>query len=87
MADVMNPTEVVTMSFVSFDGARDLVRQAAGQVRTDDTLVYLNTMVDKADKDMVIALSKRYGVSQGFVLRAIFEQWREWMLSGDKDCE
>jgi hypothetical protein len=49
----------------------------------NENLTYLNTMVNMADKEMVIALAKRYKVSQGFVMRAILEQWRDMMLS---DC-
>jgi hypothetical protein len=49
-----------------------------------ENLDYLNTMVNVADKEMVAALAKRYKVSQGFVMRAILEQWRDMMLS---DCK
>lgn len=71
----------VAMSFVSFEQSRDLIRQAAEGARTEPRMVYLNTMVDAADKDMVVALAKRYGVSQGFIMRAIFAQWRESQLA------
>lgn len=69
------------MSFVSFEQSRDLIQAAADNVRNADNLDYLNTMVNVADKEMVAALAKRYKVSQGFIMRAIFEQWRDMMLA------
>ena len=73
--------EEVVMSFVSFEQSRDLIQAAADNVRNADNLDYLNTMVNVADKEMVAALAKRYKVSQGFIMRAIFEQWRDMMLA------
>lgn len=74
------------MSFVSFEQSRDLIRLAAESAKQSPQMVYLNTMVDAADKDMVVALAKRYGVSQGFIMRAIFDQWREAQLQiGDNN--
>lgn len=86
---VTKEREEVAMSFVSFEQSRDLIRAAADSARSEPRMVYLNTMVDAADKDMVIALAKRYGVSQGFIMRAIFDQWREsQLLNGNgKDRE
>jgi len=78
---VADKREEVAMSFVSFEQSRDLIRQAAEGARTEPRMAYLNTMVDAADKDMVVALAKRYGVSQGFIMRAIFAQWRESQLA------
>ena len=75
------------MSFVSFEQSRDLIRQAVKDARSGENLDYLNTMVNVADKEMVAALAKRYKVSQGFIMRAIFDQWREWQLSQNGDCE
>ena len=75
--------EEVVMSFVSFEQSRDIIQAAADRVHEGENLTYLNTMVDVADKEMVIALAKRYKVSQGFVMRAILGQWRDMMLS---DC-
>jgi hypothetical protein len=76
--------EEVVMSFVSFEQSRDIIQAAADRVHEGENLTYLNTMVDVADKEMVIALAKRYKVSQGFVMRAILEQWRDTMLA---DCK
>lgn len=75
--------EEVAMSFVSFEQSRDIVRAAADSLRENEgqNLDYLNTMVNVADKEMVAALAKRYKVSQGFIMRAIFDQWREMMLT------
>lgn len=78
---VADKRDEVAMSFVSFEQSRDLIRQAAEGARTEPRMAYLNTMVDVADKDMVVALAKRYGVSQGFIMRAIFAQWRESQLA------
>ena len=75
------------MSFVSFEQSRDLIRQAVKDARSGENLDYLNTMMNVADKEMVAALAKRYKVSQGFIMRAIFDQWREWQLSQNGDCE
>ena len=83
MLDVRNGEEVV-MSFVSFEQSRDIIQNAADKAHADENLDYLNTMVNVADKEMVTALAKRYKVSQGFVMRAIFEQWRDMMLT---DCK
>ena len=79
--------EEVAMSFVSFEQSRDLIRQAVKDARSGENLDYLNTIVNVADKEMVAALAKRYKVSQGFIMRAIFDQWREWQLSQNGDCE
>jgi len=57
--------------------SQDLIQHAAESARQAPQMVYLNTMVDAADKEMVVALAKRYGVSQGFIMRVIFDQWRE----------
>lgn len=76
----------VAMSFVSFEQSRDLIQAAQEKARTDGKFTYLNTMVDPADKEMVVSLARRHGVSQGFVMRAIFEQWREHLLKNE-DCE
>jgi len=73
------------MSFVSFEQSRDLINAAQERVRADDALVYLNTMVDPADKEMVVSLARRHGVSQGFIMRAIFEQWREYQLQQSRN--
>ena len=78
-----NGQEEVAMSFVSFEQSRDIIQAAADALHDDKNLDYLNTMVNVADKEMVAALAKRYKVSQGFIMRAIFEQWRDMMLS---DC-
>ncbi len=78
-----NGQEEVAMSFVSFEQSRDIIQAAADALHDDKNLDYLNTMVNVADKEMVAALAKRYKVSQGFVMRAILEQWRDMMLS---DC-
>ena len=78
-----NEQEGVAMSFVSFEQSRDIIQAAADALHDDKNLDYLNTMVNVADKEMVAALAKRYKVSQGFVMRAILEQWRDMMLS---DC-
>ena len=78
-----NGQEGVAMSFVSFEQSRDIIQAAADALHDDKNLDYLNTMVNVADKEMVAALAKRYKVSQGFVMRAILEQWRDMMLS---DC-
>ena len=75
--------EEVVMSFVSFEQSRDIIQAAADKLHDNENLDYLNTMVNVADKEMVAALAKRYKVSQGFVMRAILEQWRDMMLS---DC-
>lgn len=72
-----------TMSFVSFDAALDIIRNAHDEAAQDDSLTYLNTMVSQADKEMVVALAKRFRVSQGFVMRAIFDQWRAAVLAAD----
>lgn len=73
--------EVGQMSFVNFWQSRDIIEAANEQARIDEPLVALNAMIDKADKDMLLALSRRYNVSMGFILRAIFEQWREYELA------
>ena len=74
--------EEVVMSFVSFEQSRDIIQAAADKLHDNENLDYLNTMVNIADKEMVTALAKRYKVSQGFIMRAILEQWRELMLTG-----
>jgi hypothetical protein len=79
-----NGQEEVAMSFVSFEQSRDIIQAAADALHDDKNLDYLNTMVNVADKEMVAALAKRYKVSQGFVMRAILEQWRDTMLA---DCK
>lgn len=76
--------EEVVMSFVSFEQSRDIIQAAADKLHDNENLDYLNTMVNIADKEMVTALAKRYKVSQGFVMRAILEQWRDMMLG---DCK
>lgn len=73
--------EVGQMSFVNFWQSRDIIEAANEQARIDEPLVALNAMIDKADKDMLLALSRRYNVSMGFILRAIFEQWQEYELA------
>ena len=83
MLEIKNGEEVA-MSFVSFEQSRDIIQNAADKAHADENLDYLNTMVNVADKEMVTALAKRYKVSQGFVMRAIFEQWRDMMLT---DCK
>lgn len=80
-----NPMEVA-MSFVSFEQSRDLIQAAQDKSRAGENFTYLNTMVDPADKEMVLALSRRHGVSQGFIMREIFSQWREYLLNNE-DCE
>lgn len=72
------------MSFVSFDAARDIISAAHEEASQDESLTYLNTMVSQADKEMVVALAKRFRVSQGFIMRAIFEQWRAAVLAEDE---
>lgn len=81
-----NPIKI-TMSFVSFEQSRDLIQAAQDKSRAPgENFTYLNTMVDPADKEMVLALSRRHGVSQGFIMREIFSQWREYVLNNE-DCE
>jgi hypothetical protein len=79
----MNDVETmrVAASFINFEQSRDILQGAVDTARTDDGLVYLNTMVGNADKDMVISLAKRYGVSQGFIMRVILSQWRASQLA------
>lgn len=84
MIELTKEREEVVMSFVSFEQSLDIIQAAADRIHTGENLTYLNTMVDVADKEMVIALAKRYKVSQGFVMRAILEQWRDMMLG---DCK
>lgn len=79
--------EEVAMSFVSFEQSRDIIREAAERISDSENLDYLNTMVNVADKEMVVALAKRYKVSQGFIMRAIFEQWRDMQLANGKSHE
>lgn len=79
--------EEVAMSFVSFEQSRDIIREAAERISDSENLDYLNTMVNVADKEMVAALAKRYKVSQGFIMRAIFEQWRDMQLANGKSHE
>lgn len=75
------------MSFVSLEQSRDIIREAAERISDSENLDYLNTMVNVADKEMVVALAKRYKVSQGFIMRAIFEQWRDMQLANGKSHE
>lgn len=79
--------EEVAMSFVSLEQSRDIIREAAERISDSENLDYLNTMVNVADKKMVVALAKRYKVSQGFIMRAIFEQWRDMQLANGKSHE
>lgn len=79
--------EEVAMSFVSLEQSRDIIREAAERISDSENLDYLNTMVNVADKEMVVALAKRYKVSQGFIMRAIFEQWRDMQLANGKSHE
>lgn len=79
--------EVAKVSVISFRQSLDVIEdshnRALEETRDDkSTLVYLNTMVLEADKQLVKQLKRRTGLSEGLIVREIFAQWREMMLRG-----
>lgn len=86
MVMIGQPKEKETaMSFVSFKQSLDLVNETLADSGSggENNFEYLNTMVRPSQKVLVAKLAERYGISQGFVLRTIIEQWCEML----RDCE
>lgn len=72
------------MSLINFEQSIDVIKKTASLVskenETGKTLVYLNSMVMPSDKEMIKEIKKRTGLSEGQIVREIFNQWRQFLL-------
>ncbi len=72
------------MSLINFEQSIDVIKKTASLVskenETGETLVYLNSMVMPSDKEMIKEIKKRTGLSEGQIVREIFNQWRQFLL-------
>jgi hypothetical protein len=72
------------MSLINFEQSIDVIKETASLVskenETGESLVYLNSMVMPSDKEMIKEIKKRTGLSEGQIVREIFNQWRQFLL-------